>query len=43
MILVAFLCFAILVVAWMIAPNGAKTAPAPAPSTTLPLAEPASA
>ena len=45
MILVAFLFFAILVVAWMIAPNGAKTAPVPAPSTstTLPLSEPASA
>jgi hypothetical protein len=43
MILVAFLFFAILLVAWMIAPNGTSTAPAPAPSGKLPLAEPASA
>ena len=45
MILVAFLFFAILLVAWMIAPNGTSTAPAPAPapSVKLPIGEPASA
>ena len=43
MILVAFLCFAILVVAWMMAPNGAPTAVAPAPSPKMPIGEPVSA
>ena len=35
MIAVAFVCFAILVVAWLFAPNGeiaAETVPAPAPA-----------
>ncbi len=47
MILVAFLFFAILLVAWMIAPNGTSTAlapaSAPAPSSKLTIGEPASA
>lgn len=43
MILVAFLFFAILLVAWMIAPNGTSTAPAAAPSVKLPIGEPVSA
>ena len=35
MIAIAFICFAILVVAWLFAPNGeivAETVPAPAPA-----------
>lgn len=43
MILVAFLFFAILLVAWMIAPNGTSVALAPAPSAKMPMGEPASA
>jgi len=38
MVAIAFICFAILVVAWLLAPNGevvAEAAPAPAPVPSL--------